>query len=79
MKIMVPKEISMGDNLCIYNPFYMCCLCYAEKAKKYLESLTFLKKFSIGFNVGTFHRLFAIAGFAYLLYADFGKFAFTEF
>jgi hypothetical protein len=39
--------------------------------KKIFSKCDFKNPFSIGFNVGTFHRLLGLAGFFYLLAADF--------
>ena len=79
MKIMAPKDVRMGDNPCIYNLFCPCFCSLAEKIKECFEKLSWLRCLSIGFNVGTFHRFFAFAGFAYLLYADFGNITYSEF
>ena len=72
---MVPKNVSEGDNCCICLPFLICCGNLFEKNEKIknISSKCNFKNpfFSIGFNVGTFHRLLGLAGFFYLLAADF--------
>ena len=47
--------------------------------RRFFENFSCLKNFSIGFNVGTFHRLFALAGFLYLIITDFKNQDSTEF
>ena len=80
MKIMVPKNVGMGDNLFICFPFYMLgCTCIATCIQRLFSKWSCLNYLSIGFNVGTFHRLYALAGLIYLLYADIGMFDRTEF
>ena len=69
MKIMVPKKVRVGDNLCMCLPFLMCFGICIEKRFKKISSLQNI--FSIGFNVGTFHRLLGLSGLFYLLAVDF--------
>jgi hypothetical protein len=71
---MVPKNVSEGDNCCMCLPFLICCgnlFEKNEKIKNISSKCKFKNPFSIGFNVGTFHRLLGLAGFFYLLAADF--------
>jgi len=80
MKIMVPKNVSMGDNLFICIPYYMfCCTFIATIVKRFSQKWSCLHNYSIGFNVGTFHRFYAIAGFLFLVYADFWMYDPLEF
>ena len=76
---MVPKNVSMGDNLFICFPYFFGCTFIVTCMRRFLETCSCLKNFSIGFNVGTFHRLFALAGFFFLIYSDFGKYDPKEF
>jgi hypothetical protein len=77
---MVPKDLSMGDNLFICFPFYLLGLsCIATCIKRFFSTFSCLNQFSIGFNVGTFHRLFVLAGFFYLVYSDNWKYDPKEF
>jgi hypothetical protein len=71
MKIMVPKKVRVGNNLCMCLPILMCFGICIEKRFKKISSLQNL--FSIGFNVGTFHRLLGLGGFFYLLAVDFWR------
>jgi hypothetical protein len=70
---MVPKDVSVGDNLCMCLPFLICFGNYFENfiKEKISSKFPFQNPFSIGFNVGTFHRLLGLFGFFYLLAADF--------
>ena len=82
MKIMVPKNVSMGDNLFICLPYFLCCAWIATCFRRLVDCISCcccLQKYSIGFNVGTFHRLFAFAGFFYLIASDFIDYNPTEF
>jgi hypothetical protein len=77
---MVPKDLSMGDNLFICVPFYLLGFtCIATCIKRFFSTFSCLNQFSIGFNVGTFHRLFVLAGFFYLVYSDNWKYDSKEF
>jgi hypothetical protein len=80
LKIMVPKDVSMGDNLFICFPYFCGLTFIANCLKKFAETFCgCFKYFSIGFNVGTFHRLFAFAGFFYLIASDFIDYDPSEF
>ena len=79
MKVMVPKNNSVGDNLFICFPYYLGFAFIGTCMKKFVDTFSCLKNFSIGFNVGTFHRLFAFAGFFYLIDSDFRRFDPKEF
>jgi hypothetical protein len=53
-------------------PFLLCCGTFIENCiNKISSKCSFRNLFSIGFNVGTFHRLLGFGGFFYLLAADF--------
>ena len=67
MKVMVPKNVSAGDNFFICFPYYLGFALITTCMKRFKEIFPI-----IGFNVGTFHRLYALAGLIYMLYNDFG-------
>jgi len=69
---MVPKIDSVGDNYFMCLPFLICCGDFFRKFINFISlKCGFKNPFSIGFNVGTFHRLLGLGGFFYLLVADF--------